>query len=216
MDLDQGRSGAPTFPIDEDTLEQRMDAPPWSLDYFRHQRDGAYWRAPVRRLEDIHIPCFLIGGWQDGYRNSIARMLERVQAPVRAWVGPWNHDLPNQSIYGPRVEWRDQAVRWFDRWLKGIDNGVERDPRVVIYMQHGHPPGAEPQDIPGEWRRQLAPGGIESANLVFRAQPSANGGAGRGCRRSPSICAVGRSRSGVLVGRAPGRSATGGWVQPDV
>ena len=157
MDLDQGRSGAPEFPLDEDTLAKRMDSQPWSLDYFRHQRDGAFWRAPVRRLEDITIPCFLIGGFQDGYRNSIARMLERVPAPVHAWVGPWNHDRPNTSIYGPRVEWRDQAVRWFDHWLKGVDNGVEGDPRVIFYLQHGHPPGAEAQDIPGAWRADSWP-----------------------------------------------------------
>ena len=157
MDLDQGRSGAPNFPLDEDTLAKRMDSTPWSLDYFRHQRNGDFWRAPVRRLEDIRVPCFLIGGLQDGYRNSIVRMLERVPAPVHAWVGPWNHDFPNGSIYGPRVEWRDQAVRWFDHWLKGIDNGVERDPKVVFYQQHGHPPGAEPQDVPGEWRAESWP-----------------------------------------------------------
>ena len=162
MDLDQGRSGASKFPIDEDTLAKRMDSTPWSLDYFRHQRNGAYWREPVRRLEDIRIPCFLIGGLQDGYRNSIARMLERVPAPVHAWVGPWNHDLPNQSLYGPRVEWRDQAVRWFDHWLKGIDNGAERDPRAVFYVQQGRPPGAEPQDVPGEWRAESwPPAGLE-------------------------------------------------------
>jgi putative CocE/NonD family hydrolase len=157
MDLDQGRSGAPRFAIDEDTLEKRMDSTPWSLDYFRHQRDGAFWRAPIRRLEDIHIPCFLIGGLQDGYRDSIARMLERVHAPVRAWIGPWNHDFPNSSIYGPRVEWRDQAVRWFDHWLKGIDNGVDGEPRLVVYQQHSHPPGAESQDVPGEWRAESWP-----------------------------------------------------------
>jgi putative CocE/NonD family hydrolase len=157
MDLDQGRSGAPNFPIDEDTLAKRMDRAPWSLDYFRHQRDGAFWRAPIGRLEDIQIPCFLIAGLQDGYRNSIVRMLERVRAPVHAWVGPWNHDFPNESIYGPRVEWRDQAVRWFDHWLKGFDNGVERDPKVVVYEQHGHAPGAEPQDVPGEWRAESWP-----------------------------------------------------------
>jgi predicted acyl esterase len=157
MDLDQGRSGAPDFPLDEDTLARRMNSTPWSLDYFRHQRDGAFWRAPIRRFEDIRIPCFLIGGLQDGYRDSIPRMLERVRAPVRAWLGPWNHDFPNTSIYGPRVEWRDQAVRWFDHWLKGIDNGVEREPRLVVYQQRSHPPGAAAQDIPGEWRAESWP-----------------------------------------------------------
>ena len=164
MDLDQGRSGAPEFPLDEATLARRMDSPPWSLDYFRHQRDGAFWRAPLRRFEDIRIPCFLIGGLQDGYRDSIPRMLEHVPAPVYAWIGPWNHDYPHTSVDGPRVEWRDQAVRWFDHWLKGIDNGVERAPRLVVYQQHSHPPGAEPQDVPGEWRAEAwPPAGLEPA-----------------------------------------------------
>ncbi|MDE2218837.1 MAG: CocE/NonD family hydrolase [Gammaproteobacteria bacterium] len=157
MDLLQGISGAPDFPLDEDTLARRMDSPPWSLDYFRHQRDGAYWRSPVRELASIRIPCFLIAGLQDGYRNSIVRMLEQVRAPVHALVGPWNHDYPNSSIYGPRIEWRDQAVRWFDHWLKGVDNGVEDDPRVVFYQQHSHRPGAQAQEIPGEWRAETWP-----------------------------------------------------------
>lgn len=162
MDLDQGRSGAPAFPLDEGTLAARMDSTPWSLDYFRHQRDGAFWRAPIRRFEDIHIPCFLIGGFQDGYRDSIPRMLEHVPATVHAWVGPWNHDFPNTSIYGPRVEWRDAAVRWFDHWLKGIENGVERDPRLVVYQQHSHPPGGAGQEVPGEWRAESwPPAGLE-------------------------------------------------------
>jgi putative CocE/NonD family hydrolase len=180
MDLDQGRSGGPRFALDEDTLAKRMDSTPWSLDYFRHQRDGAFWHAPLRRFEDIRIPCFLIGGLQDGYRDSIPRMLEHVPAPVRAWVGPWNHDYPNGSIYGPKVEWRDQAVRWFDHWLKGIDNGIEREPRLVIYEQHSHPPGNAEQDVPGEWRTESwPPAGLKrttwflSANHQLETTPAA-------------------------------------------
>jgi uncharacterized protein len=168
MDLDQGRSGAPDFPLDEATLAKRMDSTPWSLDYFRHQRNGPFWRAPVRRLEDIQVPCFLIGGLEDGYRNSVVRMLEQVPAPVHALVGPWNHDYPNTSIYGPRIEWRDQAVRWFDHWLKGVDNGVEWDPRLVVYEQHSHPPGAQPQDVPGEWRAESwPPEGLKPLSLYL-------------------------------------------------
>jgi uncharacterized protein len=157
MDLDQGRSGAPAFPLDEDTLAKRMDSRPWSLEYFEHQRDGAFWHAPIRRFEDIRIPCFLIGGLQDGYRDSIPRMLEHVRAPVHAWLGPWNHDFPNSSMYGPRFEWRDQAVRWFDHWLKGVKNGIELEPRLVVFEQHSHAPGNAEQDVPGEWRAETWP-----------------------------------------------------------
>lgn len=172
MDLVQGISGAPDFPLDEVTLAHRMDSQPWSLDYFRHQRDGAYWRAPVLPgLASIRIPCFVVAGLQDGYRNSVVRMLEQVPAPVHALIGPWNHDFPNTSMYGPRIEWRDQAVRWFNHWLKGIDNGVERDPRVVFFQQHSHPPGAAAQDVPGEWRADSWP------PKDARAQPWYLGGA---------------------------------------
>jgi len=169
MDLDQGRSGAPEFALDEDTLAKRMDSRPWSLEYFEHQRDGAFWRAPIRRFEDIQIPCFLIGGLQDGYRDSIARMLERVPAPVHAWLGPWNHDFPNSSMYGPRFEWRDQAVRWFDHWLKGINNGIEREPRLVVFEQHSHPPGNAAQDVPGEWRAEPWPPSGQKRETWFLA-----------------------------------------------
>ena len=157
MDLDQGRPGAPDFVLDEATLNARMDSEPWSLDYIRHQRDGAFWQSPVRPLSALTVPSFLIGGLQDGYRDSVIRMLEATPAPIKAWVGPWNHGYPNEADYGPHMEWRDQAVRWFDHWLKGINNGVEHDPRLVIYEQHYHPPGSAAQDVPGQWRVETWP-----------------------------------------------------------
>ena len=46
MDLDQGRSGAPDFSLEESVIGPRMDSTPWSLTYMKHQRDGAFWRAP--------------------------------------------------------------------------------------------------------------------------------------------------------------------------
>jgi predicted acyl esterase len=105
----------------------------------------------------LDVPAFLIGGLQDGYRDSIPRMLERVRAPIKAWVGPWNHNYPNGSDYGPLYEWRDQVVRWFDFWLKGRDTGVRNDPRLVVFLQHWHPPGSQPQEVPGEWRAETWP-----------------------------------------------------------
>lgn len=166
MDLDEGRSGAPDF--DLATAEKRMDAPPWSLNYLRHQRAGVFWRAPVRPVETLSVPTFLIGGFQDGYRDSIPRMLEKVKAPLKAWIGPWNHNYPNGSDYGPLYEWRDQAVRWFDYWLKGRDTGVLQDPHLLVYLQHWHRPGSHSQDVPGEWRsEQWPPRGLAPATFYL-------------------------------------------------
>jgi predicted acyl esterase len=152
MDMAPGMTGAPDYTLDEQVLGPRFDPAPWSLEYFRHQRDGAFWRSPVRPLNEIKLPCFLIGGLVDGYRDSIPRMLEQVKAPVRALVGPWNHSLPNDADFGPRVEWREDAVRWWDYWLKGRDTGVLQDPKLIIFMRHWFPPDPNLETVPGEWR----------------------------------------------------------------
>ena len=169
MDMAQGWAGAPDYAVEEKTLGPRFDSPPWSLLYLRHQHDGPFWRDRVRPLSEITIPSFLIGGLQDGYRDNIPDMLTQSKAPIKAIVGPWNHSFPNDADFGPRVEWRDHAVRWFDHWLKGRDTGVENDPRLVIYMQHWHPPDPNLQEVPGEWRREEVwpPANTQRQTLFF-------------------------------------------------
>jgi predicted acyl esterase len=154
MDMAEGWTGAPDYTLDEKVLGPRFDAPPWSLLYLKHQHDGPFWRDRVRPLKEITIPSFLIGGLLDGYRDNVPAMLTESRGPVKAIVGPWNHTFPNDAEPGPQIEWRNEAVRWFDHWLKGRDTGVEHDPRLVIYMQHWHPPDPSLTNVPGEWRRE--------------------------------------------------------------
>jgi uncharacterized protein len=174
MDMAEGWVGAPDYSLDEKTLGPRFDAPPWSLLYLKHQHDGPFWRDRVRPLSEITIPSFLIGGLQDGYRDNVPDMLVKSKAPIKAIVGPWNHSFPNEPDFGPQVEWRDQAVRWFDHWLKGRDTGVEHDPRLVIYMQHWHPPDPNLQSVPGEWRREdvWPPPDTKATTLFMQANHS--------------------------------------------
>lgn len=153
MDMAQGWTGAPDFTLDEKVLGPRFETPPWSLLYLKHQRDGVFWRDRVRPLRDITIPSFLIGGLLDGYRDNVTDMLMQAKGQVRAIVGPWNHNFPHDAAPGPQVEWRDQAVRWFDHWLKGRNTGVENDPRLIIYMRKSFPPDPGLADVPGTWRR---------------------------------------------------------------
>ena len=156
MDMAEGWTGAPDYTLDEKVLGPRFDTPPWSLLYLKHQHDGPFWRNRVRPLKEITIPCFLIGGLLDGYRDNVPDMLMQSSGPVKAIVGPWDHTYPNDAVPGPQIEWRNEAVRFFDHWLKGRDTGVEHDPRLVIYMQHWHPPDPTLENVPGEWRREDA------------------------------------------------------------
>jgi putative CocE/NonD family hydrolase len=155
MDLDNARPGAPGYVIDDDYFRNRFDTEPWMLTYKAQQRDGPFWeRASVRgRYDDIRIPTFHIAGWYDGYRDSIPRMLENVKnAPVKAIVGAWHHTWPNEPYPGPGMEWRHEAVRWFDQFLKDADTGILDEPRLAVFVRQWHPPGPQLDDAPGAWR----------------------------------------------------------------
>ena len=153
-DLSNAMPGAPEFRLDEDWLRNRFEVEPSVFTYMREQRDGSFWdRASARdKYEQIQIPGYYIGGWYDGYRDSPPRMLEHVKAPVKAMIGPWDHYYPHNAWPAPQVEWRHEAVRWFDQWLKGIDTGVLDEPRFAVYVRDWHPPGPGVDEIPGHWR----------------------------------------------------------------
>jgi predicted acyl esterase len=99
-------------------------------------------------------------------------MLQQTKAPLKAIVGPWNHTFPHDAVPGPEIEWRAEAVRWWDYWLKGRDTCVLNDPRLVIYMQHWHPPDPNLPNVPGEWRREDSWPPRDVRDTVFFPQPN--------------------------------------------
>jgi putative CocE/NonD family hydrolase len=154
QDLDNARPGAPDYAIDEAYFRDRFDTQPWMMTSKRQQRDGPFWdRASLKgRYDEIKIPTFFIGGWYDGYRDTLPRMLENLQAPVKAMIGPWSHAWPHDPYPEPGMEWRHEAVRWFDQWLKGVDTGIMDEPRFAVYVREWHPPGPYLDTAPGFWR----------------------------------------------------------------
>ncbi|MEC7746708.1 MAG: CocE/NonD family hydrolase [Candidatus Neomarinimicrobiota bacterium] len=153
-DLSNAMPGAPEFRLDEDWLRNRFELEPSIFTYMREQRDGPFWdRASARdKYDQIQIPGYYIGGWYDGYRDSPPRMLENVKAPVKAMIGPWDHYFPHNAWPAPQIEWRREAVRWFDQWLKDIDTGILDEPRFAVYVRDWHPPGPGVDEISGYWR----------------------------------------------------------------
>jgi hypothetical protein len=153
-DLYNALPGAPDFKMDEEWLRNRFNVKPSVYTYMRQQRDGAFWdRASARgQYEKIRVPGYHIGGWYDGYRNSLPRMLENVQVPVKAMIGPWDHYFPHNAWPKPQIEWRHEAVRWFDQWLKSEDTGILKEPAFTVYVRNYHPPDPTLDRVPGYWR----------------------------------------------------------------
>ena len=153
-DLYNSMPGAPDFVLDDAWVKNRFEREPSVYTYMREQRDGPFWdRASAKgQYDKIKIPGYHIGGWYDGYRNSLPRMLENVAAPQKAMIGPWDHHSPESAWPPPQVEWRHEAVRWFDHWLKGKDTGILDEPRFAVYVRDYYPPGDSILYIPGRWR----------------------------------------------------------------
>jgi uncharacterized protein len=135
-------------------LDRLARTPPWILEWMRRQRDGPYWRqgSLAPEYDAIEAAIFDIGGWMDSYVDPAFRMQARCTAPTRTLVGPWVHDLPDSAYPGPNLDWLHELVRFFDRWLKGIDNGVDAEPAVTWFEREFTTPEPFPRALEGRWR----------------------------------------------------------------
>ncbi len=153
IDHENGLPRTPDYELDEDYFQDRFNAYPWFLTYLRQQKDGDFWRRNSLRwnYDQIRIPAYIIGGLLDGYRDSVPRMLENMKIPIKAEIGPWVHAWPDNGVPGPNYEWRHEAVRWWDYWLKNRDTGILDDPRFTVFIREGHGPDPDLQMTPGHW-----------------------------------------------------------------
>jgi putative CocE/NonD family hydrolase len=137
----------------------RLDAtPPWLFAWLRHQTDGPYWRqgSLAPDYAAIEAAIFNIGGWQDSYVDPAFRMQARCPAPSRTLVGNWVHSWPHDAAPGPNLDELHEIARFFDRHLRGADNGWDAEPPVVWFEREYAPSVAFPGAFPGRWRAATA------------------------------------------------------------
>ncbi len=151
-----------------DEWVRRIDtAEPWLLTWLHEQLDGPYWRhGSVRPAYDrITCPTMIIAGWADGYRNNSFRMMQQLSAhgvPHRLLAGPWAHAATDTSLPGPRIDSLPEMVAWWDRWLRGIDNGVDdglsdHRPSVTCFVRTSTRPSPVLDESGGVWIREQWP-----------------------------------------------------------
>jgi hypothetical protein len=66
-------------------------------------------------------------------------------------IGPWAHSYPNEVTVGEEIGWLQEALRWFDHWLKGIDDGIMDEPIYRVWMQESQKPQTCYSERPGRW-----------------------------------------------------------------
>ena len=105
--------------------------------WLRHQHRDDYWRrgSVCEDFARIACPVYAIGGWADAYMNAIPRLLAGLRSPRKGLVGPWSHNYPHNGVPGPAIGFLQEARRWWDHWLKGIDTGIMTEPAYRVWMQ---------------------------------------------------------------------------------
>ncbi|HXQ41436.1 MAG TPA: CocE/NonD family hydrolase, partial [Candidatus Udaeobacter sp.] len=121
--------------------------------WLKHQRRDASWKhgSICEDWSAITCPVYLVGGWADGYSNTIPRMLAHLQCPKKGLIGPWAHKYPHFAKPGPRIGFLQDALRWWDKWLKGIETGIMDEPQYRVWMEEPMPPRAYYEERPGRW-----------------------------------------------------------------
>ena len=116
-----------------------------------HPNNDAYWaRASfLGRLGGAAIPAYHQSGWFDGdgigSKLNYLAMRRAGHGDQKLVLGPWGHTDaatrlgPNERDFGPSavVDLEGSYLRWLDRWLKGIDNGIDtKDPLVSLFVMN--------------------------------------------------------------------------------
>jgi putative CocE/NonD family hydrolase len=130
----------------------------WPEIWLRHQQLDDYWRHGSVAFDYGAIPCpaWIWGGWADLYRDTPFRLAQHLEVPHRVTVGPWGHLYPHEGVPAPAVGFLQESLRWWDRWLKGKDNGVTREPPLNLYMMEGVGPETHLTARDGRWIAEQA------------------------------------------------------------
>jgi putative CocE/NonD family hydrolase len=108
-------------------------------EFWRHCDNGAH-------AEHISVPMLILSGWHDGDALGVQetwRFLTQHDVPGRRIIiGPWPHALNafrdcQDLAYGDNAidyDFDTRTIRWFDRYLKGVENGEDQKPRATYYL----------------------------------------------------------------------------------
>ncbi|WP_111641867.1 CocE/NonD family hydrolase [Marinimicrobium alkaliphilum] len=155
-------------------LERLQENDPWIMKWLAHQHRNAYWSTAsvCENFSAIQCPVYAIGGWADGFTNAVFRLLEHLEAPCKGLIGPWGHLYPHKGIPGPAIGFLQEALRWWDYWLKGIETGIMDEPALRAWSQDSVPPYFAYEERPGRW---ISEPGWPSSNITDKRCPLTRG-----------------------------------------
>jgi putative CocE/NonD family hydrolase len=88
-------------------------------------------RGPATYLREINssrVAVYTLVGWFDAFPRDALLWWANLKVPKKLVIGPWFHGQDHGfDLAGERI-------RWFDRWLKGIRNDIDREPGIRYFV----------------------------------------------------------------------------------
>ena len=140
--------------LDFTFLQFLENLPFYGAKWMQHSNRDNYWKhgSLCENYDSLTTPTLAFGGWADNYMNTVSNLIENVtNTTVKGIVGPWVHQYPHTADPMPQIGFLQEALRWWDRWLKGHKTGVEEDPNYRIYLQESVKPSRKIRHRPGHW-----------------------------------------------------------------
>ncbi len=144
-----GHSPVKWAPEYEDYLFEQWTHGAFS-DYWKQL--GIYTEGWYDQFADV--PQIHMSSWYDAYirtaTDNYTGLKKRKRGPVRLIMGPWTHGDRSKSWSGDvdfgeastidgnlARNWRELRLRWFDHWVRGVANGVDKEPAVRLFLMGG-------------------------------------------------------------------------------
>lgn len=156
-----------------------------------------YWKQPGIWAEGFHdvwpdAPMVHMSSWFDPYprtaTDNYIGLAQRKRGPVRLILGPWTHgdrsltwagdvDFGSEATLDGQLatDFWELRVRWFDHWLRGVDNGVDTEPAVQYFVMgggSGRKNAAGRMDHGGHWKTATDWPVPEAVDTPFYLEPS--------------------------------------------
>jgi putative CocE/NonD family hydrolase len=134
-------------------LKQVPEYETWLVEAMRHGDNDDYWKQPGYSVVDnvdryADVPVYHVTGWYDSWcRQNVLNwqaLSKAKKSPQRLIIGPWTHGQQGRNVAGelefPReaaLQFNEWRQRWFDRWLRDLPNGIEKEKPVKLFIMGG-------------------------------------------------------------------------------
>ncbi len=134
----------------------------WAFELLGRGEQDEFWRSPSLDFgahldATADVPIIFSSAWYDSYPRANLENFSAFRAakrgPIRAIMGPWTHGgiTPDRTWsgdveFGPAASvagsgmaesFTDHHLRFFDHYLKGLDNGFDAEPPLRLFVMGG-------------------------------------------------------------------------------